>query len=45
MNRTTDKKVDREHRSYQWIWEVLIFVTVTPALVHVVTSLQNLPPV
>lgn len=44
MNRTTEKRVKREPRSYFWIVEVLIFVTITPALVHSVTSLQHLPP-
>lgn len=43
MNRATEKRVERKFHSFQWIWEVLIFATVTPALVHGVLSLQNLP--
>ena len=43
MNHATDKRVERESHGFQWIWEVLIFAIVTPALVHGVLSLQNLP--
>jgi len=43
MNRTSEKRVEREPRNFQWVLEVLILVTVTPALVYAVTSLHNLP--
>jgi hypothetical protein len=40
---TRNKSEQNDGRDYFWIWEVLVFVTVTPALVYAVSSLQNLP--
>jgi len=39
------KKLGKGERNYSWVVEVLILVTVTPALVDAVLSLRNLPTV
>jgi hypothetical protein len=36
-------KQERDRHSYEWIWEVLILLTVTPAVVYGVLSLQHIP--
>jgi len=44
MNGSLLKKITS--RSWQvpdWVWEILLVVTVTPALVHAVLSLGTLP--
>jgi hypothetical protein len=43
MNKVTKQVDGRRGERYQWVLEVLILVTVTPALVFAVTSLQGLP--
>lgn len=37
------RREQREPRSFEWVPEVLALVIVTPALVHAVMSLNNLP--
>lgn len=37
-----EKKLFKSERSYGWVLEVLIFATVTPALIYGVLSLGNL---
>ncbi len=39
------KKLGKGERDYFWVVEVLIFVTITPALVHSVLALRDLPVV
>ena len=44
MNKTKVDKHSRRHTGGQdWVWEILIFVTVLPALVFGITSIGNLP--
>jgi hypothetical protein len=42
---TRNKSEQNDQRDYFWVFEVLVFVTVTPALVYAVSSLQHLPVV
>lgn len=39
----TGKPEKRGRRSYEWVPEVLALAIVTPALIHGIASLQNLP--
>lgn len=43
MDKTTKQVNERRGERYQWVLEVLLLVTVTPALVFAVASLQGLP--
>lgn len=46
MNETMHSgKQTHERRTYAWIYEVLLLVTVCPALVHGLGALSNLPVV
>lgn len=46
MNKpTTEKKVARRERRFEWIWEVLLVVSITPAIAYGVASLNYLPVV
>ena len=40
---TTENGMQREKRDFTWVVEVLLLACVTPALVHGITSLSNLP--
>jgi hypothetical protein len=44
MNKTnTEKQVKRDVGAPEWIWEVLIFLTITPGVVYGLLSIDNLP--
>lgn len=42
MNATVSRP-KRDQRDYYWIWEVLVFATISPALVYAILSVQTLP--
>jgi hypothetical protein len=39
------KKGVRQERDYEWVWEILLLATVSPALVYGILSLNHLPVV
>lgn len=43
MNGANPEKDRPTRHDYTWVWEILILATVTPALVHGVLALNNLP--
>jgi hypothetical protein len=46
MNQVTlQKKEVRHEKDYEWVWEILILATVSPALVYGILSLNHLPVV
>jgi hypothetical protein len=44
MNSTSKRKIEqREKHIPDWIWELLIVVTVTPAIIYGIGSVSNFP--
>jgi hypothetical protein len=43
MNTQVNEGRNRTYRDFTWVYEVMLFLTVTPALVYGVASLGNLP--
>jgi hypothetical protein len=46
MNRSHPRKSGKWHeRNVEWVWEVLLVITVSPAIVYGILSLHQLPVV